>query len=208
MKKQNYSLRELEDYLSEYIDGTCPSEIRAQIEAEAKRNDEFASLLMFEQQISKSLDLPKEYTPSRSVDHNFTRLKARINAEENKPSFLQGLFNWIKAPVPAMFAVCFAVLVAVAIQSPDNNEFVTLSDHNGTAINTENVHLIRVIFTNENSPSKLDSFEKQYSLNLIKGPDSLGSYIFALDKSNNADTLVTNLNDDPTISFAGKTVSP
>jgi len=104
MNTKKYNVRELEDHITDYIDGTCSPEISAQIKAELERNDAFASLLIFEQQIADSLQLPSEYTPARSVDHNFTRLKARINEEENKPSPIETFFNWLKAPLPAMFA--------------------------------------------------------------------------------------------------------
>jgi len=86
--------------------------------------------------------------------------------------------------------------------------YVCLSDNDGSTINTENVHLIRVIFSEEQTQTDLNNFGSSYSLDLVQGPDSLGSYIFSLDKNKNADQLISTLENHSAISYAGKTVSP
>ncbi len=207
MNKKILSQQELENKLSDYIAGVTEPEISAQIEALAESNNEFASLLLFERELIKSMNQPQEYSPSRAVEHNFTRLKARIKEEQKHIPIYQKLFDAFKKPLPAMFAVACAILITVSIQSPSNNEFVTLSDPDTQVANPENLELLRIIFSTEHNAKDIVEFEKRYALKTIKGPDSAGSYVFALDKEKASDTLIATLQKDPSITFVGKTVT-
>jgi len=213
--KKNYTLQELEELIPDYIEGHCELEETRQIEDVMANNSVFSELVQVERRVAESLmDLPKEYQPQRALEHNLTRLKARIESEQSSSSWYESFMAWFKSPLPAALGVLFACVIAFNLNQPTNNQFTTLSDpSDNTVIPVEQPVMIRVIFDtgslNKNQvPKRVETLKNLYSLSLIEGPDSLGSYVFLVEDKKQLKNIINDLNTDKSISFVGETVSP
>jgi len=185
MSKKQLNLQELEFYISDYVEGICAPEIGA---------------------------LPKEHKTERAMEHNFTRLQARIDSEQKAGL---PIMDWFKRLFPATLGVALACTLAFNLYQPENNEFTTLSDPSSEEANlNENKTLLRVIFAqskpqaNEqySTQNNLSQIQDKYPLTLVEGPDSLGSYVFTVQHEESLDELILKLNNESSIAFVGKTI--
>ena len=191
-----YSRQELENALPDYLFGVASPAVAEAIEALAKTDPDFASVLATERRIAAALDEPREFELDRAVEHDFTRLKARIQ-NDSTPQWRRWLQS-IMRPLPALAA---AAVVAIGLSTlpAEDNGFRTLSDSAGPAAGQ-----IRVIFRERPSAGELEQFERRYSLRQAAGPDMAGSYVFSVADSRELSGLIELLREDASLSFVGE----
>lgn len=205
MNDSTLNREQLEDALTDYVKGRADANVCHQIEALAQSDTDFAALVAFERQLAAEISGPQEYTPARAIEHDFQRLKARIEQEPAPQSMLDRVRQWFTAPANlAPFGVAAAVLVAVlALQNqPANQTFETLSQT--PAAHTDQP-LVRVIFANQVTSGEATRLFEQLALVPVRGPDDLGSYVVTPVDAGDIATAIDSLRAHEQVTFADRT---
>ena len=189
------SRKELEEALPDYFAGAATGAVAKQIEDLARSDPEFASILEEERQLFAALSGPTEFELDRAADHDFTRLRARIEADTHSSArhWLSQLF----VPLTAVAAV-LVVTVGLLVLPTDDGQFRTLSDSVVVADDQ-----VRVIFNELPLADRIERFEQRYGLNLHAGPDSANSYLFSIDDGRKVEDVVRLLRNDRELAFSG-----
>ena len=193
----SYSRQELENALPDYLFGVASPAVAEAIEALAETDADFASVLATERRIAAALDEPREFELDRAAEHDFTRLKARIQ-NDSVPRWR----SWLQSMMQPLPALAAAVVVAIGLLALPNEDggFRTLSDSTGPAVGQ-----IRVIFREQPSAGEVERFERRYSLRQEAGPDMAGSYVFSVvDDTQELGEVITILQEDASLSFVGE----
>ena len=190
-----HSRQELENALPDYLFGVASPAVAEAIEALAETDANFASVLAAERRIAAALNGPHEFELERAPEHDFTRLKARIQSA-SVPLWR----TWLQSARQLLPALTAAVVVAVGLLTvPIEDEgFRTLSDSEDSAVGQ-----IRVIFREQPSAGTIAQFEHRYALQQEAGPDMAGSYVFSVDDTQELSEVLKALQEDAALSFVG-----
>ncbi|MFK7887565.1 MAG: hypothetical protein AB8G16_11950 [Gammaproteobacteria bacterium] len=205
MNDNTLNREQLEDALTDYVRGTAGPNVCAQIETLAQSDTEFAALLTFERQLVAQMNGPQEYTPARAIEHDFQRLKARIEQEPAPQSLLERVRQWFASPANlAPFGVAAAMLVTFLMmqQTPVNQTFETLSRSSDTQTDQP---LVRIIFDGQTTRRDATRIFEQLALVPVRGPDDLGSYVVTLENADNIATKIDALRAHEHVVFADQT---
>ena len=193
MNMSAYSRQELENALPDYLFGAASPAVAEAIEALAQSDADFAGVLAAERRIAAALNEPREFELDRAPEHDFTRLKARIQSASAARA-------WLRSARRALPAFAAAVVVAVGLLAvPVEDEgFHTLSDNANSAVGQ-----IRVIFREQPSAGTIAQFERRYALRQEAGPDTAGSYVFSVNDTRELSEVLKALREDAALSFVG-----
>lgn len=190
------SRKQLEDALPDYFVGAVSAAVAKQIEDLATSDPEFAKALEAERQLFTAFSGPNELELDRAADHDFARLKARIESDE-----VSGPSRWFAqlfAPLTAVAAM-LVVAIGIFIVPPEDAAFRTLSD-SAVAVEAE----VRVIFHELPSSDLIEEFEQRYRLRLHSGPDTANSFLFSIEDDREVSDVVRALGADPSLAFSGE----
>lgn len=193
MNMSTYSRQELENALPDYLFGAASPAVAEAIEALARTDADFAGVLATERRIAAALNEPREFELDRAPEHDFTRLKARIQRASAPRA-------WLRSARQLLPAFTAAVVVAVGLLAvPIEDEgFHTLSDSANSAVGQ-----IRVIFREPPSAGTIAQFEHRYALRQEAGPDMAGSYVFSVADTRELSEVLKALREDAALSFVG-----
>lgn len=188
-----YSRRELENALPDYLFGAASPAVAEAIEALAQTDADFAGVLATERRIAAALNEPREFELDRAPEHDFTRLKARIQRAPAPRAWLRS----IRQLLPA-FAAAVVVAVGLLAVPIEDEGFHTLSDSANSAVGQ-----IRVIFREPPSAGTIAQFEHRHALRQEAGPDMAGSYVFSINDTRELGEVLKALREDAALSFVG-----
>ena len=188
-----YSRRELENALPDYLFGAASPAVAEAIEALAQTDADFAGVLATERRIAAALNEPREFELDRAPEHDFTRLKARIQRAPAPRTWLRSTRQLLPA-----FAAAVAVAVGLLAVPIEDEGFHTLSDSANSAVGQ-----IRVIFREPPSAGTIAQFEHRHALRQEAGPDMAGSYVFSINDTRELGEVLKALREDAALSFVG-----
>ena len=193
MNMSTYSRQELENALPDYLFGAASPAVVEAIEALAQTDADFAGVLATERRIAAALNEPREFALDRAPEHDFMRLKARIQSAAAPRAWLHSARQLLPA-----FAAAVVVAVGLLAVPVEDEGFHTLSDSANSAVGQ-----IRVIFREPPSAGTIAQFEQRYALRQEAGPDMAGSYVFSVADTRELSEVLKALREDAALSFVG-----
>ena len=193
MNMSTYSRQELENALPDYLFGAASPAVAEAIEALAQTDADFAGVLATERRIAAALNEPREFELDRAPEHDFTRLKARIQSASAPRAWLHSARQLLPA-----FTAAVVVAVGLLAVPVEDEGFHTLSDSANSAVGQ-----IRVIFREPPSAGTIAQFEHRHALRQEAGPDMAGSYVFSVADTRELSEVLKALREDAALSFVG-----